>query len=263
MSEHLSCTQNGDFQLLNDLPIGTFGLITDLIRLEKLVWAVVESALVSLPDSRMLNHGSIFTSVQLSKFLLDKTVVKIEVNFGVRLHRMRINFSVPKNLKFALLDDVDILRLFALIIDNLISVIFSQHEREYESLNLFFGPMLKRRHLLEKHYFLFDLLVFDFLEDALVFISTKDGKAAIFKSRDGCCSRFVVYEGQLSETMTLFESKHLYEPLESFVLFNLNYLFDHVIGQFYTRFKIKSGLLHLPCFLIYIFAIIRFYHIVG
>lgn len=82
--------------------------------------------------------------------------------------------------------------MISLGVHNLISVKFFKDERVHEPLNLSFCPMFKERHLLEKHYSLFDLLVFYFLEDSLVFGSTKHGKTAVRDCLNCGCSRFVV-----------------------------------------------------------------------
>lgn len=78
------------------------------------------------------------------------------------------------------------------MVHNLVSFKLTQSKRIHESLDLSFGPMQKKRHLLEKLNLSFNFLGLEFLQDPLVVFAADDREAAVSDRLDGGCSRLIV-----------------------------------------------------------------------
>lgn len=139
MPEHLASTNNSNLQFLSNWSRGTFGIAT--VILTELVWAIVLTLSVAMLVG-VLYYSAFVIAVHLAEFLLNESIIHVQINFGVRLHSSNILFSVSYNLKFALFNDINMLGAISLGINCLVSIEFFENERVHQSLNLGFRPML-------------------------------------------------------------------------------------------------------------------------
>lgn len=136
--EHLASTNNSNFQSLSYRSQGTFGIAA--IILTELVWAIVLTLSVAMFIG-VFYYRAFLIAVHLAEFLLNESIVHVQINFGVRLHSRNILFSESNNLKFALFYDINMLGAISLGIHCLVSIEFFENERVHKPLNLGFCPM--------------------------------------------------------------------------------------------------------------------------